>query len=143
MDENTRISDDQLMHPIALAMQGMAFWHLLLGIAALTFVLTLVVTGASLEDDTYGMSAMTAAEVAGGALAAALILGGISWAVLGRAFWRPQWSIILKAGLVGTLVSVFFELMDWPVSYLAGGFVAYWWIRSQLEQASASSNSNG
>src|SRR5574341_632608 len=129
MNENTKLADDRVMHPIALAMQGMAIWHLLLGVAALTFVLTLVATGASLEDDGYGMSAMTAAEVTGGALAAALILGGISWVMLGRAFWRPRWSVTLIPGLIGSLTSGFFELMDWPVAYLLGGAAAYWLIR--------------
>lgn len=143
MSEKTRLSDDPMMHPIALAMQGMAIWHLLLGMTALAFTLTLVVTDASLEDDAYGLSGMTAAEVAGGALAAALILGGISWAMLGKGFWRPRWSVVLVPGLIGTLISGFFELMNWPVSYLAGGFVAYWAIRTQLNQTSPADSGNG
>ena len=142
MSENTRLSNDRMMHPIAVAMQGLAIWHVLLGVAALAFTLTLVATGASLEDNGYGMSGMTAAEVAGGALAAALILGGISWAMLGRAFWRPRWSVVLVPGLIGTLTSGLFELMDWPVSYLAGGFVAYWAVRAQLHQTSPADSEN-
>jgi hypothetical protein len=132
MDENTRLANDSVMHPIALAMQGVAFWHLLLGVAALAFTLTLVATDASLEDNRYGMSGMTAAEVTGASLAAAALLGGISWAMLGRAFWGPRWFLILVPGLVGTVATVAFEYMDWPVSYLLGGAIAYWMVRRQL-----------
>ncbi|HEV8575012.1 MAG TPA: hypothetical protein VGR43_09925 [Dehalococcoidia bacterium] len=132
-----------MMHPIALAMQGMAIWHLLLGAAALSFVITLAATRASLEDDTYGVSALTGAEVTGGALAAALVLGGISWAMLGRTFWRPRWSVILVPGLIGTIVSGIFELMDWPVAYLLGGAAAYWLVRIQLDRASPADSANG
>jgi hypothetical protein len=143
MSENTRLSDNPMMHPIALAMQGMAFCHLLLGVAALSFTLMLVATDASLEDNSYGISGMTAAEMAGGALAAAFLLGGISWAMLGRAFWRPRWSVVLVPGLIGTVTSVFFEVVNWPVSYLAGGFVAYLAIRTQFDQTSPADSGNG
>jgi hypothetical protein len=130
------------MHPIALAMQGMALWHLLLGVAALAFTLTLVATDTPVDEDTYVVSGLTAAEITGGALAGALILGGISWVMLGRAFWRPRWSVILLAGLTGTLVSGLFELVDWPASYLIGGFAAYWVIRTRLDQLSPADSSN-
>jgi hypothetical protein len=130
------------MHPIALAMQGMAFWHLLLGVAALAFTLTLVATGASLDDNSYVISGMSGAEVTGGSMAAALILGGISWAMMGRAFWRPRWSIILVPGLIGTLTSCVLELMDWPASYLIGGFAAYWVFRTRLDQQSPADSAN-
>ena len=135
MTEKQRLSDDPVMHPIALAMQGMAIWQLLLGVAALTFTLTLVATGASLEDNGYGMSGMTGAEGTGAGFAAGLLLGGISWAMLGRAFWRPRWSVILVPGLIGAATSGFFELMDWPVAYLLGGAAAYWLVRIQLESS--------
>jgi hypothetical protein len=137
MSENTGLSDDKVMHPLALAMQGMAVWHLLLGIGALVFTVTITLAQPSAsDDDIYGMSALTGAEVTGGALAAALILGGVSWAMLGRAFWRPRWSIILIPGLIGTLVTGLFDLMGWPVSYLIGGAIAYWLVGKLLEQAS-------
>ena len=138
MNENSRLSDDRVMHPIALAVQGMAIWHLLLGVGALVFTLVVVVArpSSASDDDIYGMSALTVAEVTGGALAAALILGGISWAMLGRAFWRPRWSVILIPGLIGTLTSGLFDLIGWPVSYLVGGAVAYWLVGRLLEQAS-------
>jgi hypothetical protein len=143
MSENTGLSDNPMMHPIALAMQGMAFWHLLLGVAALSFTPMLLATDASLEDNSYGMSGMTAAEMARGALAAAFLLGGISWAMLGRAFWRPRWSLILVPGLVGTVTTAVCEYMDWAVSYLIGGAVAYWMVRRQLERASSADSANG
>jgi len=143
MDENTRLADDRMMRPIALAMQGMAFWHLLLGVAAVVLVLVLVATDASLEEESYGVSGMTAAETAGAGLAAALLLGGIGWAMLGRAFWHPRWTLILVPGLVGTVATGVFEYMDWPVSYLLGGAVAYWMIRRQLERASPAGSANG
>jgi hypothetical protein len=143
MDEKTGLSENPVMHPIALAMQGMAFWHLLTGVAALAFILTLVVTGESLEDDKYGLSAMTAAKVTGATLAAALLLGGISWAMLGRAFWRPRWSLILLPGVVGVVATGVFEYMDWPVSYLLGGAVAFWMVRRQLERAESAGRANG
>jgi len=137
MSENTRLSDDKVMHPLALAMQGMAFWHLLLGIGALAFTVTVVLAQPSAsDDDIYGMSALKGAEVTGGALAAALILGGGSSAIQGRAFWRPRWSVILIPGLIGTLVTGLFDLMGWPVSYLIGGAIAYWIVARLLEQAS-------
>jgi hypothetical protein len=143
MSENTRLSDNLIMHPLALAMQGMAFWHLLLGVAAVSFTLMLVATDASLEDNSYGMSGMTAAETAGAALAAALLLGGISWAMLGRAFCHPRWTLILLPGLVGTVAAGVFEHMDWPVSYLLGGAIAYWMVRRQLGRASSADSANG
>jgi hypothetical protein len=79
----------------------------------------------------------------GAALAAALILGGIGWAVLGRAFWHPRWSLILMPGLVGSLTSGFFELMDWPVAYLLGGAAPFWLIRIQLDKARETNAANG
>jgi uncharacterized membrane protein AbrB (regulator of aidB expression) len=60
--------------------------------------------------------------------------------MLGRAFWRPRWSIILIPGLIGTLVTGLFDLMGWPVSYLVGGAIAYWLVGKLLEQASPASS---
>jgi len=134
MNDNNRLFDERTMHAIALAMQGMAFWHLLLGVAALALTLTMVATGTDVDDDRYLVSGITAAEFTGAGLAAALVLGGISWAMLGRAFWRPRWSFILIPGLIGSLTSGFFELMDWSVAYLLGGAAAFWLIRMQLKR---------
>jgi hypothetical protein len=136
-----RLVDDKL-HPLTLAMQAMAMWYLALGLVASAFTLALVMTGASLEDKTYGISGMKAAEIAGGSLAAALILGGLACAMLGRAFWHPRWSLILIPGLIGTVATGLFEYVDWPASYLLGGAVAYWMVRRQIERASLSDSAN-
>jgi hypothetical protein len=122
---------------IALALQGMAIWHLLLGVCALALTLGIVAAQPSGDSDTLlGVGAVTGAEVTGGAAAAVLILGGISWAMQERAFWRPRWSIILIPGLAGTLATGLFELQDWPASYLVGGFLAYWLVTVLLTQES-------
>jgi hypothetical protein len=135
MKDNSKLLDERMARTIAFAMQGMAFWHLVLGVIALMSTLTVIVAQPhGSADDLWGMSAISGAEVAGAALATALILGGISWAMQGRAFWRPRWSIILVPGLVGTLTTELFEVMDWPVSFLVGGAVAYWLVSRLLER---------
>jgi hypothetical protein len=141
MDEKSRLND-VVVHPIALAMQGMAVWHLLLGLAALAFTVTLVASGAPLDDEQYVAAGLTGAEVTGASLAAALILGGISWWMLGRAFWRPRWSVVLMPGLLGTLVTGLFELLDWSIAYLIGGAVAYALIRMRLGPTTSADTTN-
>jgi hypothetical protein len=117
MMSKTKLTDDSLIRTIALAMQGMAFWHLVVGVAALGFTLVLLAAGASPDGEKYFIGGLTAAEVTGAAVASVLILGGISWWVLGKAFWRPRWSLILVPGLIGTATTGVFELMDWPVGF--------------------------
>jgi hypothetical protein len=127
--------DDRTLRAIALALQGMAFWHLLLGIGALAFTLSVVIARPDgVSDDAWGAGAISGAELAGGALAAASILGGLAWWMLGRAFFRPAWSIFLLPALIGTITVQFVELMDWPVSFLIGGAVAYFLVAKSLPQ---------
>jgi hypothetical protein len=135
MDENAEACDDRFTHPIALAMQGMAVWYLLTGVTALVFVTLVLLLGepGSAGPEVYGVSAIAGAEVTGGGLAGAIVLGGISWALLGMAFLHPRWSVILVPGLIGAATSQLFDLIGWPVSVLIGGFVAYWMIRNRLE----------
>jgi hypothetical protein len=129
MNKNSKLLDDRSMRTIALALQGMAFWHLLLGLAALALTVSVAVARPDdVSDNFWGVGALSGAEVTGGALAAALMLGGLAWWMLGRGFWRPQWSVILMPGLAGTLAMQLFELMDWPVSFLIGGAVAYFLV---------------
>jgi hypothetical protein len=136
MTGNAKLCDDKVMHPLALALQGMSFWHLLIGVGALIFTFAAVLAEPSASDDDFlGMSALAGAKVR--APAAALIVGSVSWAMLGRAFWRPRWSNILIPGLVGSLVIVLFDLMGWPVSFLVAGLVAYLLVVRSLDQASA------
>jgi len=137
MNENTSQSDDKLMRSIAFAMQGMAIWYLLTGVVALAFVTLVLLLGDSGSGDpeVVGVSTITGAEVTGGALAGAFLLGGFSWAMQGRSFLRPRWSVILIPGLAGSVAAQVFDLMDWPVSVLIGGFVAFWMIRKRLESA--------
>lgn len=142
MDENSRPSDESLVQPIALAMQGMAFWYLVAGIAGLVFVaLVLVSSPGSEQTELYGVSAIFGAEVAGAGLAGALLLGGFSWALQRGVVWRPRWSLILLPGLIGAATSQAFDLMDWPVSVLAGGFVAFWLMRARLESMQTAGSS--
>ncbi len=136
--DDTGACDRAFMRTVALAMQGMAVWHLLLGIAALIFVaLILSLTGPVETSSTSEHYSLIGAELTGGALAAALIFGGVSWAILGKQFLRPRWSVILLPGLIGALASGFFDLIGWPVSVLIGGIIAYWLVRIRLDPTPA------
>ncbi len=121
---------------LALAMAGMAIWHFVLGLASLgLFLLLLTVTVLSSDrtsGEGLGLALLAGVVVTGGAFAAAFLLGGISWALLGRAFLAPPWSVILLPGLIGTLVSGVASFIGWPTSELVGIFVAYRMVGGRL-----------
>jgi len=112
----------------------MAAWHLMFGLLSLALLLV-VVTVALISDsdgDGLGLTIIAGTVLIAGCLLATLILGGLSWAMLGRGFLHPPWSVILVPGLVGTLTSVVASFIGWPTSEVVGGFVAYRMVAHRL-----------
>ena len=114
---------------LGFAIQGMALWHLVLGAPFLVLLTVLLLTAksntASSEGDGYGFGVLVFGVLAIGALVVGLVFAGLSWAILGREFLRPRWSLILIPGLVGTLTSAVTAFIGWPISELIGAWVAY------------------
>jgi hypothetical protein len=121
---------------LGLALQGMALWHLLLGVPLLIILFFLLTAGddSASEGHGRGMTILATGALGGGSTFAGLVFGGISWAILGRRFWRPRWSTIMVPGLVGTLTSAFTAFIGWPLSELIGIWVASGLVNRQLRK---------
>jgi hypothetical protein len=119
----------------------MAFGHLVLAIPAFALLLIFVLIAAtsSSSDDSDGMalSLLAGGALAAGAVLAALALGGISLALLGRSFVPIRWSLIMVPGFIGTIVTMPASIIGWPTSELVGAFVAYHMVSRRLAQSSA------
>jgi hypothetical protein len=109
------------------------------GFLSLAFLL--VVATAALTSDSQGeglgLTVIAGIVLTVGSLFTALVLGGLSWAMLGKAFVHPRWSVILVPGLVGTLASLVATFIGWPTSEVVGGFVAYRMVSHRLARRSS------
>lgn len=135
----TKVSGDQL----ALALQGLALWHLLLAPIAL-LGLALLLAGRPGNDppddlfyfDYVGFIYLAGALTAAAALLTGFIMAVVSFARLGKSFFHPNWDFVLLSGLLGTLATIliaaltvwFITLLAWPVSEVTGGFLAYYLV---------------
>jgi len=116
------------------ALQGMALWHALLFIPVLGLLAVFVAAALSAEgNDGDGLAIIAGFVLASGALIAAAVLGGLSWALLGREFLSPRWSLIVVPGLVGTIAVAPASFIGWPTSEAVGAFVAFWLVSRRVK----------
>jgi len=97
----------------------------------------LAAPGGDEGDHGVGLALLAGFVVAVGTLLAMAILGGVSWALLGKEFLPPRWSVIVVPGLVGTIAVAPASFIGWPTSEAVGAFVAFWLVsrRVKFEEA--------
>ena len=120
------------------ALQGMALWHAVLLLpVSLLLVILITAPGGDESGEGNGMAVLASLVLAAGAIVAAVILAGIGWALLGRQFLRPRWSLIIVPGLIGTITVAPASFIGWPTAEVVGAFVAYWLVSRRLKHEAA------
>ena len=120
---------------LGLALQGVALWHAVVSLPFASwalFSLSIILVLGEPPEDVGDMPAyvLILGLIAGvGAAVTAIpatLLAGASWALLGRGFFKPGWSLILLPGLIGTVAAVaVMSLMVGPLLQVGtfGGYV--------------------